>query len=196
MASLRKAVGHAVLLAGAVAALGGCKFFDLSNPLIPKARLFAQPSGPTMVTVDYTYKQSDNTIDGEAKETQIQVQSYPGDGTPGVLINSYSAEYLDQAGKSIPTMILTKVNFGVSAYVPPASGNTPSSIKMDVPIYNQQVYMYGIDQVFSTAGGVNLNRDLIHTINCSVTLYGEDDNFNEVEIPVSVPIRFSGKITN
>ncbi|MDB5097782.1 MAG: hypothetical protein JWM80_2203, partial [Cyanobacteria bacterium RYN_339] len=43
--------------------------------------------------------------------------------------------------------------------------------------------------------GVQLNRNLIHTINCRVTLYGEDDNFNEVEVPLNVPIRFDGQIT-
>jgi hypothetical protein len=58
------------------------------------------------------------------------------------------------------------------------------------------VALYGQDQVFAFAGDVQLNRSLIHTINCRVTLFGEDDNFNEVEVPLNVPIRFEGKITN
>lgn len=195
MAFLRKAVAPTLAALSVSMLLGGCKFFDLSNPLIPKARLYAETGDTSMITVDYTYKLSDNTIDGQAKETTIKVNSYPGDGTPGVYLNAYSAEYLDQAGKAIPTITLTKVNFGISQYVPPASGQTPSSVSLQLPIYNQQVYLYGVDQVFSQAGGVTLNRNLIHTINCAVTLYGEDDNFNEIQVTANVPIRFSGKVT-
>jgi hypothetical protein len=194
MASLQQLVGRTVLAAGVVALVGGCKFFDLSNPLIPKSRLFAQPSN-TMVTVGYTFKTTDGTITVESKETDVEVSTYPGDGTPGTYINSYSAEYLDEAGKSIPTITLSKVNFGVSGYVPPANNGAVSKIKMQLPIYNQQVLLYGEEQVFSFAGGVSLNRNLIHTINCAITLYGEDDNFNVIEIPLNIPIRFDGKIS-
>jgi hypothetical protein len=194
MATYRKALSLTVLAAGMAMALSGCKFFDISNPLIPKARLFAQPE-PSMATVKYTYKQTDNTITWEAKESDIKVSTYPGDGTPGVFIHSYSAEYLDQAGKPIPTITLTKVSFGISQYLPPANNGKSTDIKLQMPVYNQQVVLYGEDQVFSFAGGVQLNRSLIHTINCRVTLYGEDDNFNEVEVPLNVPIRFDGQIT-
>ena len=123
------------------------------------------------------------------------MQSYPNDASPGVLFSGYSAEYFDQANNAIPTLVLTKVNFGVAAYLPPASSNSKSQVPVSLPIYNQQVRGYAIDQVYSFVPEPVLNRNLIHSINCRVTLYGEDDNYNPIQVSLSVPIRFEGNIS-
>lgn len=184
----------AVLL-GSAGPMGGCKFFDLSNPLVPQARLFAQPN-PTLIDVKYTFKIKEQTITVEAEEGTVNVSAFPRDSSPGVTIFSYAAEYFDQSGQAVPTLLLARVNFGVSAFIPPATGGAaPTAIPLKLPMYNQQVKAYGIDQVFSFSPGVGLNRNLIHSINCKVTLFGEDDNFNQVTVPVNVPIRFDGEIT-
>jgi len=174
-------------------ALPGCKLFDLGNPFLPKARVVAFPV-PSMVNVKSTYRRSDNTIETQATDPNITIQSLARDASPGVQINSYSAEYFDQANNPIPTLVLTKVNFGVAAYLPPASGSA-STVSLLLPIYNQQVRLYATDQVYSFIPEAILNRNLIHSINCRVTLYGVDDNFNEIEIPFHVPIRFEGNIS-
>ncbi|MNT57573.1 hypothetical protein D3C72_1949480 [compost metagenome] len=91
-------------------------------------------------------------------------------------------------------MLLAKANFGMSAYLPPASSTKPSSIPLKLPIYNQQVRLYGQDLAFSFAGGASLNPNFSHTINARVTLYGEDDNYNQVQYSLNVPIRFTASI--
>jgi hypothetical protein len=191
---LPKAVGAACAMAFALAALPGCKFFDLGNPLLPKARVLAVPN-PTMVSVKAQLRKQDGVIDVQAADPVVTVKSYPRDASPGVLFTGYSAEYFDQANNAIPTLVLTKVSFGVAGYLPPASGANPSTVDLQLPIYNQQVRGYAIDQVYSFVPEPILNRNLIHTINCRVTLYGEDDNFNPIEVSLSVPIRFDGSIS-
>jgi hypothetical protein len=186
---------------GAVAAatvastwLTGCRFFDLGNPLLPQARVVAF-SSPTMITLNLNYRISDATIQFEVEDAKVTVRSFQGDTSPGIVFNAYSAEYFDQTNLPISSLLISKVNFGVSAYLPPASANTPAQIEVDLPIYNQQVRAYAIDQVFTgTPPLVSLNRNLIHSVNCRVTLYGTDDNYNEIVVPFSVPIRFNGEI--
>lgn len=193
--SLKTHLSRIAVVTTLVALASGCKFFDLSNPLLPSARLVAQPD-PTMVTVEYNLKLSDGTITTTAKEAVIKISSFPRDGTPGVFIHSYSAEYFDQAGKAISPLDLKRVSFGVATYLPPASAQKSSEAAMTLPIYNQQVRLYGKEQAYSFAGGAELNKNLIHTINCRVTLYGEDDNFNQIEVPLNIPIRFDANITS
>lgn len=188
-----KAVATATTMALALMALPGCKFFDLGNPILPKARIVAVPN-PTMVTVKAQLRQSDGVITVTAVDPVIQLQTLARDASPGVHITAYAAEYFDQANNPIPTLVLTKVNFGVSQYLQPASGSATSA-NLQLPIYNQQVRQYGIDQVYSFVPEAVLNRNLIHTINCRVTLFGEDDNFNPIEVNCAVPIRFEGDIT-
>jgi hypothetical protein len=171
-------------------ALSGCKFFDLGNPLLPKARPVAFPE-PSLVNVVYTLQQETNIITVEAEDVVVRVQSLFNDASPGVIFQTYTAEYFDLSGLSIAPLLLSKVNLGVTAYLPPASAQQPADIEVRLPVYNQQVREYGVGQVFDRTG---LNRNLIHTINCRVTLGGIDDNFNEIEIPFNVPIRFEGNI--
>ncbi|MEB3329917.1 MAG: hypothetical protein VKQ33_11855 [Candidatus Sericytochromatia bacterium] len=186
---------------GAVAAatlastwLAGCRFFDLGNPFLPQARVVAF-SSPTMVTLNLTYRIADATVQFEVEDTTVTVRSLQGDTSPGIVFNAYSAEYFDQTNLPIASLLISKVNFGVSAYLPPASSNAPSQIELNLPIYNQQVRSYALDQVFvGSPPLVSLNRNLIHSVNCRVTLYGTDDNYNEIEVPFSVPIRFNGEI--
>ncbi|MEB3223374.1 MAG: hypothetical protein VKS61_14965 [Candidatus Sericytochromatia bacterium] len=174
--------------------LAGCKFFEITNPLIPKARVVAFPE-PSSINLNLTYRLADNTIQFEVEDARAKVRTYQGDASPGIVFQGYAAEYFDQTNLPIASLLLSKVNFGVSAYLPPASGNTPSEIEIDLPIYNQQVRSYAIDQVFvGRAPLIGLNRNLIHTINCRVTLFGTDDNYNEIEVPFAVPIRFNGDI--
>lgn len=171
----------------------GCKFFDLSNPLLPKARLVAFPE-PTLLDVLYTWTLQGNLVSAEPEEVTVRIQSFFNDASPGVVFRTYTAEYYDQTGILIAPLLLSKVDLGVTAYLPPASAQQPANIEVNLPIYNQQVQVYGMNQVFDFPAK-SLNRNLIHTINCRITLNGVDDNFNEVEIPVSVPIRFRGNIT-
>lgn len=192
--SLPKAIGATCALVLALGAVPGCRFFEIGNPILPKARVLGVPN-PSMVTVKAQLRKQDGVIDVQAQDPTITVQSYPRDASPGVLITGYSAEYFDQANNPIPTLVLTKVNFGIAAYLPPASGTTPSQTTLTLPIYNQQVRGYALDQVYSFVPEPILNRNLIHTINCRVTLYGDDDNYNPIEIPLSVPIRFEGSIS-
>lgn len=174
--------------------LPGCKLFDLSNPFLPTARLYAE-AVPNTIIVKASYRRTENTVEVTAEDVEIKVSSFPRDASPGVLFTSYSAEYFDQANNSIPTLILSKVNFGIGAYVPPASNGAPATTSLKLPIYNQQVQGYALDQVYSFVPEAILNRNLIHTIGCRVTLYGEDDNFNKIEVPLNVPITFSGQIS-
>jgi hypothetical protein len=184
-------------LTGAAALLSlaqGCAFFNVSNPFLPSARVVVQPTA-TMIEVKYDYSIASRVIlTTVPTEPDLEVSSYPNDGTPGVYFHSYSAEYLDMAGKNIPSVLLAKANFGVSAYLPPASSAKPSSIKLKLPIYNQQVRLYGQSLAYSFAGSVSLNPNFSHTINARVTLYGEDDNFNQVQYSLNVPIRFNANI--
>ena len=190
---LPRAIGASCALLLAVGLLPGCKFFDLNNPFLPKARVIAFPRETTF-KVTAKYQRSTNTITVDEPDTTVQVQSLPRDASPGVLFNGYSAEYLDQANNAISTLTLTKVNFGVSGYLPPASG-TVQSVQMKLPIYTQQVRAYCIDQVFAFVPEVTINRNLIHTINCRVTLYGTDDNFNDIQVPLAVPITLFGDVS-
>lgn len=183
-------------LTGAAALLSlaqGCAFFNVSNPLLPSARVVITPT-PSMVEVGYEYSLASRTIVANATEAKIKIQSYPNDGTPGVYFHSYSAEYFDMAGKNIPSVLLAKANFGVSAYLPPASSAKPQEISLDLPIYNQQVRLYGQGLAYSFAGTASLNPNFSHTINARVTMYGEDDNFNQVQYSLNVPIRFRANI--
>lgn len=191
---LPQAFGAACVLMLSVGALPGCKFFEIGNPILPKARVLAVPL-PSMVTVKAQLRQTDGVIEVTAQDPVVTVKSYPNDASPGVMFTGYSAEYFDQANNAIPTLVLTKVNFGVTAYLEPASGTQPKTVDLSLPIYNQQVRGYAIDQVYSFVPEPILNRNLIHTINCRVTLYGEDDNYNQIQVPLSVPIRFEGNIS-
>ena len=190
----RKLVSQLVGVAALVTLAQGCAFFNLSNPFLPSARFTAQPN-PSMVSVNYTFSRQQNVINTEATEAKIRVASFPRDGTPGMFIHSYSAEYFDLAGKPIPAMFLAKANFGVAAYMPAATASQATQVELDLPVYNQQVRLYGINQAFFFGGDVSLNPNFSHTINARVTLYGEDDNFNQVQIPFHVPIRFQANIT-
>lgn len=184
-------------LSGAAALLSlaqGCAFFNLSNPLLPSARVVIVPE-PSMIEVKYDYSLASRVMVATPDEVEIKISSYPNDGTPGVYFHSYSAEYYDMAGKNIPSVLLAKSNFGVSAYLPPASSTKPQEISVKMPIYNQQVRLYGQGLAYSFAGTASLNPNFSHTINARVTMYGEDDNFNQVQYSLNVPIRFNANIT-
>jgi hypothetical protein len=196
MGKFRRRIQGAVAMAAVASGLltGGCKFFDLSNPLLPKARVVAF-ANPSMITLNLNYRISDNTIQFEVDDATINIRSLQGDTSPGIVFQSFSAEYFDQTNLPIASLLISKINFGVSAYMPPANATAPSQIEMTLPIYNQQLRAYAIDQVFvGSPPLVGLNRNLIHSVNCRGTLYGTDDNFNEIEVPFSVPIRFNGEI--
>lgn len=190
----RKAMLGMAAMALVATTLSGCKFFDIGNPLLPKARFIAEPA-PSKIVVTYDYRQSQGLLTATVEDAAFNIFSFPNDGTPGVYIHSYSAEYFDMNGKPIPTLYLAKTNFGVSKYVPPASSGSASQVEMQLPVYNQQVRLFGDDLAYNFAGGVALNRNFSHTINAAVTLYGEDDNFNQVEIRMSVPIQFMANIS-
>jgi hypothetical protein len=190
-----KLIGPAVALAALASTLGGCKFFDFGNPFLPNARLYAQAT-PNMEQVDYVYKASDNTITATEKTpVQIEVSSFPNDGTPGVMFSQYSAEYFDMDNKSIPSMFIAKANFGVTQYIPPATAGKPSKITLALPIYNQQVMLFGQRLAYTTAGGIGLNPNFSHTIACRVSLYGQDDNFNQITVTADVPIKFTAQVS-
>lgn len=184
---------RAALLFG-LAAVSGCAMLPTDNPLIPPAK-FVVNANPTRVVVTYTLKLDDGTITVEARDTKIRIASRPNDGTPGMTVTRFSTEYVDMAGKAIPPLFLAKSDQPFSAYMPPASANKPSSTELELPIYNQQVRMYGQDNAYNFEGSPSLNRNFSHTINCRVTLYGEDDNYNQVQIPFTVPIQFEANIT-
>ena len=190
----RKLLGRLAVAASLLMPMQGCALFPVSNPFLPSARLVVTPD-PSQIVVNYTYSRQQNTVVGEPGESTIKVASYPKDGTPGVYFHSYSAEYFDMANKPIPSVLLAKSNFGLSAYIPPASGSTPSELPLQLPIYNQQVFIYGMNQAYNWAGEANLNANFSHTINARVTMYGEDDNFNQVQYSLNVPIRFNANIT-
>lgn len=191
--SFRKLLGRLGVAAVLVSMTSGCKFFDIGNPFLPEARLMAEAS-PTMVEVTYTYRLSDNTMQADGSAVTVKVSAYPRDATPGVMINAFSAEYFDMTGQSIPSMFLAKSNFALSQYVQPSTSGTPASRDLTLPIYSQQVRLYGEKLAYSFAGGVTLNPNFSHVITCRVTLYGQDDNYNQVKIPVDVPIRFTANI--
>jgi hypothetical protein len=189
----RQLMGRMAVVAVLASLAQGCAWFAISNPLLPSARVVAQPI-PSQLDVTYTFSRQQNVINTEFKEVAVEVSSYPRDGTPGVYFHSYSAEYFDLAGKSIPTVLLSKAHFGMSAYMPPASSDAPSKISLNLPIFNQQVRLYGSEQAFNFGGDITLNPNFSHTINARVTLYGEDDNFNQVQYSLNVPIRFIAHI--
>ena len=58
---LPKAIGAACTLVLGLTALTGCKFFDIGNPILPKARVLAVPT-PTMVTVKASLRREDGVI--------------------------------------------------------------------------------------------------------------------------------------
>ena len=190
----RKMLGRWAVAATLLLSVQGCAFFNISNPILPSARLVVTPE-PSQIIVKYTFSRQQGTILGEPEAATIKVASYPNDASPGVYFHSYSAEYFDLAGKSIPSMLLSKANFGMSAYIKPASGAQGQSIDLSLPIYNQQVFLYGMNQAFNLAGDASLNSNFSHTINARVTLYGEDDNFNQVQYTFNVPIQFFATIT-
>ncbi|MFP5502224.1 MAG: hypothetical protein ACLGIN_07025 [Candidatus Sericytochromatia bacterium] len=195
-----KHIARMALVASVVLMTSGCKFFDLSNPLLPEARFLAEPE-PSMVTVTYDYRISDRTITAQPQDATYRIFSYPRDGTPGAFIHSYSVEYFDMNNKPIPTLYLAKANFGVAKYIPPASsaaggaGGATGGVTMALPVYNQQVKLYGSEYAYSTAGPIiDLNRNFSHVITARVTLYAEDDNYNQIEIPFNVPIKFEANV--
>lgn len=188
---IRRRLAAAGLLVG-LAAAAGCALVP-GNPFLPSARLTAFPE-PAMIQVNYTYKVKDETITAEPQEVKYKIRSFPNDGTPGVRIHSYTAEYLDMNSREIPTLFLAKANFGITAYVPPASPQKASEVTLELPVYNQQVRLYGDDLAYSFAGGASLNRNWSHTIMARVTLIGEDDNLNQIQLPMDVPIRFTAQI--
>lgn len=190
----RKLLGRLAVAASLLMPMQGCALFPVSNPFLPSARLVVTPT-PSQIVVSYTFSRQQNTIVGEPGESVINVSSYPKDGTPGVYFHSYSAEYFDLANKPIPSVLLSKANFGMSAYIPPASGAQASTLPLQLPIYNQQVFLYGMNQAYNFAGDTQLNPNFSHTINARVTLYGEDDNYNQVQFTFNVPIQFLAKIT-
>jgi hypothetical protein len=192
--SRRKVLSQFAAVAALVSLAQGCAWFNLSNPLLPSARLVAQPN-PSEITVKMSYSSQQQTVTVTPTDVKVHVQSYQNDGTPGVYFHSYSAEYFDLAGKPIPSVLLSKANFGISQYILPATSTKASSIDLDLPIYNQQVKLYGVEQAYSFAGGPSLNPNFSHTINARVTLYGEDDNFNQVQYSLNVPIKFDAEIT-
>jgi hypothetical protein len=189
----RKVLSQLTAAAALFSLAQGCAYINVGNPLLPTARLIAQPT-PNLLEVTYTLSKQDSTIKADAKDVKIHLQSYANDGTPGVYFHSYSAEYFDLAGKPIPSVLLSKANFGISGYIPPASTKSASSLDLLVPVYNQQVKLYGMEQAFSFAGGPSLNPNFSHSISARVTLYGEDDNYNQVQFSLNVPIRFEAEI--
>jgi hypothetical protein len=188
--TLAKVAISAVLLASTA----GCAYFDIGNPILPKARLRGEPAN-NQVKVKYTLSLKDRTIAAAATDTAFRLFSTPGDGGPGVTFYAYSAEYFDMNNKSIPSLFLAKTNFGITKYIPPFSQTKAAETSMVLPVYNQQVRLYGDDLAFLFVGGVELNRNFSHTISASVTLYGEDDNLNQVEVRFNCPIVFEAEIT-
>ena len=193
----RKDVTRLLAIAALASLAGGCKFFDLSNPLLPTARLFAQASNPTTMIVAYQYSQQQNTIQPTVTLPKVTVSAYPNDASPGVTINGFSIEYFDMNGQAIPSMFLAKQNTAMTLYVPPTNATSAAApIEVDLPIYNQQVRLFGATQAYSFAGQVGFVRNFSHVISASVTLYGQDDNLNQITVPFSVPIQFTADISS
>lgn len=187
-------IGKRLIAAGLLVTMTGCAYLDIGNPLLPKARLRAEPTN-NLVRVKYTLALKENSLTASATDTQYRIFSLPGDGGPGVTFYAYSAEYFDMNNKSIPPLFLAKTNFGITKYVPPFSQRTAAESSIQLPVYNQQVRLYGDNLAYLNVGVPALNSNFSHTISAAVTLYGEDDNLNQVEVRFNVPIVFEAEIT-
>lgn len=183
----------ALALMAGIATMAGCALFPNNIGILPSSRFVVTPN-PSMVKVVHTYKIKDNTITAEAEEVKFKVQSFAGDGTPGMRLTGCTAEYMDMTSREIPSTLLAKMDFGIAAYAPPATPGKPSEIELDLPVYNQQVRLYGDEQAFTFFATPGLNRHFSHVIMCRVTLRGEDDNLNPVSLSMDVPIRFEASI--
>ncbi len=191
--ALRTGLGFGIM--GLAAALiTGCKFFDISNPLLPASRLYAVPV-PSLMEVTTTYQTEQRLFLVEVRDVDIQISSFPNDGTPGCYINNYLAEYYDNSGNPIDSLDISKSNLAVGVYIPPASNGQVSTVTVRLPIDHQEVRRYGRNQNFAFAPSPRLREELVHSISCRVLLSGQDDNYNQIEIPVSIPIRFIGNVT-
>lgn len=188
-------IGKRMIAVALLVTTTGCAYFDgMGNPFLPKARLRGEPAG-NLIRVKYVLALKEGTLSATPTDTQYRIFSLPGDGGPGVTLYAYSAEYFDMNNKSIPSLFLAKTNFGITKYIPPFSQRQSADTQVQLPVYNQQVRLYGDNQAYLNIGGPQLNPNFSHTISAGVTLYGEDDNLNQVEIRFNVPIVFEADIT-
>ncbi|HEY9723708.1 MAG TPA: hypothetical protein V6D47_16975 [Oscillatoriaceae cyanobacterium] len=172
----------------------GCAYLNVGNPLLPNARLTGQAS-PPLLDIKITYQQSTKQFTFQPTEPTFQLSSLPNDSTPGVTINRFSAEYTDNVGNSIDAIALAKSNLGISYYMAPANGTQGTSVSFPLPIENQNLEQYGLDHAYDLAGTVSINPFFPGTLACHVTVYGQDDNYNQVQVPIDVPIRIEAEIT-
>lgn len=181
----------------AVAALSGCAVLNIGNPFWPEGR-YLLTANPNMITVSYEFSRQANQVNITATEPVFTLAGYLNDAAPGIKLTEYSAEYADMSGHSISSLFIAKTQLGVGAYLPPKDAKTSPTVTLALPAYNQQVRLFGLSQVFQrdTKGGIiDLAKDFSHVVSCKIKLYGTDDNFNTIEIPFELPIRFESSIT-
>jgi hypothetical protein len=171
--------------------LCGCAIFPLENPLLPKGRYILTPSN-TLINVNYTYRVSEGLLTAEGQEVTFNLTPFEGDATPGFLAKRYTVEYFDKNSVAIPSSLLPKADLGISGRLAPLQGST---LTLTLPIYNQQVRLYGQEQVFDFSAGIALAKDGPDQITARITIYGEDDSYNQVQTAADVPIRFTAAIT-
>ena len=172
----------------------GCALFPLSNPFLPSARLTGE-ADPPLLDIKITYQESTKQFTFQPTEPQFKVSTLPNDSSPGVTINRFSAEYTDNVNNTIDAIALAKSNLGITYYMAPATGSAATSVTFPLPIENQNLEQYGLDHAYDLAGTVSINPFFPGTLACHVTVYGQDDNYNEIQVPIDVPIRIEAEIT-
>lgn len=195
MVWMHRTRGRLLLLATGLLLAQGCAFFPLGNPILPTARLTGQAT-PPLLDIKVVYQRTTQTFTTTVTNPTFQVSSLPNDAAPGVTINRFSAEYTDNVGNPIDAIALAKSNLGITYYMPPANNGTTSQVTFQLPIATQNLEQYSQEHAYDLSGTISLNPFFPGTLACHVTLYAQDDNFNELQIPIDVPINVDAQITN
>lgn len=188
-----------VALAVSALALSGCAVLNIGNPLWPEGR-YLLTAEPNLVNLKYEFSAQAGSLNVTVTEPVFTLRAYPGDAAPGLKVTEYSAEYLDMTGRPVSSLFIARTKLGAGAYLLPQAPNLEANppLSIALPAYNQQVRLFGQSQVFEYDSQGQIRREakeFSHLLTCRIKLYGTDDNFNTIEVPFDLPIRFESAIT-
>jgi hypothetical protein len=181
--------------AGLFLLVAGCQAYRIGNPFLPQARLLAQSDdAQTTVTLDCASATSFK-ITTSPESMKFTLRPFPADITPGVRIDAYTVDWLDQYGNSASSEIPPRTQ-GLGLYLErgqgaaaggggaaggAAGGGGQTAKSINISVVTNPVLEFGKKRGYQTGTCTARTDDWGQFLTGRVTFSGRDDNGHPLE---------------
>jgi hypothetical protein len=99
----------------------------------------------------------------------------------GVMLTGFSCEYVGQGGEPLSDVSIAKQNFDYSIYLPPPNGGLTLETTVNITQITASLTSDSLRPLLTSSNGSQIRS-------AKLVLYGQDDNFNQIAMPVEVPV--------